>query len=1587
MTGTGENYFAQLFAPVSLYTWGVCFTLLCFQNALAQGTELSLAPTSLSFPQEGDTLMLEITSNSQWSFQNASPRVFIEPSSGNGDAQIRVGLTPNPSVGSYEDSISITAGELNRVLRISQGPAPCVLSTPDSLIARRRSPTEVSLSWPDLEGAAGYALRYRKLEEAELWTEVDTLTQARWELSDLADATVYEWEVRVRCGNLFSAWVRNTFKTEEFCPAPQMGDAVPGADSSAALFWEVSPTSTSFQVRYRERGNSNWIETALISRLDTLLEGLTVNVVYEWELRSFCQESFSNWTDTDTFFIFSCGSPQELAIDSLSDSAAFLSWETGANNQQFRLRYRPLSSDNPWILEEDVLESRIRLDSLLPDISYEWELMAICAEDSSAWIAGSSFTIPGPPYIGITNLSDSARVGIPFSVDFDVRNWDIQVSGRQLRLLLNGVDAGTFFTSEPIEIDSLPLGLQSIRLELAEADGTLIGTSDSVLLQVVDNPSISLAPPFLFFPFQGDTLQAFVFSDISWEILPPEPWVHVSPLRGNANDTLQIWVDPNSSFEELSDTLRVVAGSSIDSLILFQSRTDCFPVVNPRTVGIQDTLVSLSWTPNNQSSGFEVRYQVEDTPDSWILIDTLTQSRVDLRGLIPGTTYVWQVRNKCGAFRSEWTDTVRFQTMIACLPLTNLAVDSVSNNWALVSWDGNASASSYFVRYRKQGEVNWMTPFSIVDTFARLEPLALGQGYEWQTRSSCEATFSDWVDGADFETRFQVEGCGVPLGLATENITDSSATLSWAPVDSATAYQIRYRVSSENFWVDTLQLGRNTANQAGLFSSSTYEWQVRVVCEDSITQWSSSEFFQTLRDPNSPCEPPRDLQVIYIADSTLRFIWTPVPDALFYELRYGLQSDSLWLTLGPIENNEINVEGLLPDSLYRAEVRGICFSNETGTEWGATQEFNIPGPNSQCAQPFNLVGRVLGEQSLSFEWGPENAIPYFRLRYRPMGATSWIIQDSIPGTSQVLSDLLPGTSYEWAVGALCDTTVSLWTEGSALSTWKAPTISLLTPEDSTSINEGESLRFQVSAQDDDGFIRAIQFFSNGSLLQEVSADSSSFTWTNIPRGYYQVFATAIDNNGLTQNSDTLTVIVGLDPQNIILGEFEVSRNQACEVDTDGLLITDLSVGASTYAWSFGEGAIPPTSGEEGPHRIIYTSSGVKTISLVVENEMGGVDSVGQQIEVFIDPPKPFAGNDTTVCLGGYTMSALEVEDGIGRWEVLSGNAIIDSVNSPNTTVRGLRIGTNVFTWRAISGSCESEADTVILTRISCAPEAPTEIIGPDTLCIGEDPSTFVFSVPPDTSVDAYIWVTPPGITGKGDTESNTLTIESFSGAGGTIQVLAENEIGRSEPITKFIVIDSCLAVAAPGSFELKGFLAFLKGEQVILDWVVGFDQGIQSYVIEKSLDSVIFESIETLFANQLAIDEIKYRSIDKSPIEGRVFYRLKITDSQGGITFSEVITLELGGNVPPGNVSVSPNPLTARIFEISIQAIQAEDILVQVTSSAGSKMYKRIHGVAAGFNSIEVDAVGWPRGIFYVSILLFDSGVEFGFKVQKESLD
>lgn len=58
---------------------------------------------------------------------------------------------------------------------------------------------------------------------------------------------------------------------------------------------------------------------------------------------------------------------------------------------------------------------------------------------------------------------------------------------------------------------------------------------------------------------------------------------------------------------------------------------------------------------------------------------------------------------------------------------------------------------------------------------------------------------------------------------------------------------------------------------------------------------------------------------------------------------------------------------------------------------------------------------------------------------------------------------------------------------------------------------------------------------------------------------------------------------------------------------------------TSYLWNFGENALPQNSNEQGPHRVIYTRTGVKYITLEIKDSSGLIQTIVDTIEI-IDKP-------------------------------------------------------------------------------------------------------------------------------------------------------------------------------------------------------------------------------------------------------------------------------------------------------------------------------------------------------------------------------
>ena len=102
---------------------------------------------------------------------------------------------------------------------------------------------------------------------------------------------------------------------------------------------------------------------------------------------------------------------------------------------------------------------------------------------------------------------------------------------------------------------------------------------------------------------------------------------------------------------------------------------------------------------------------------------------------------------------------------------------------------------------------------------------------------------------------------------------------------------------------------------------------------------------------------------------------------------------------------------------------------------------------------------------------------------------------------------------------------------------------------------------------------------------------------------------------------------------------------------------------------------------------------------------------------------------------------------------------------------------------------------------------------------------------------------------------------------------------------------------------------------------------------------------------------LNYQTTDPSSYKGISYYRLKQTDFDGGVSYSEIETVNFNDNK---NIAVYPNPGTG-IF--NIQGLN-EETEISVQNPLGQMVL--IKKVSSG--SSEIDLTGQPFGIYYIKV-------------------
>jgi hypothetical protein len=177
----------------------------------------------------------------------------------------------------------------------------------------------------------------------------------------------------------------------------------------------------------------------------------------------------------------------------------------------------------------------------------------------------------------------------------------------------------------------------------------------------------------------------------------------------------------------------------------------------------------------------------------------------------------------------------------------------------------------------------------------------------------------------------------------------------------------------------------------------------------------------------------------------------------------------------------------------------------------------------------------------------------------------------------------------------------------------------------------------------------------------------------------------------------------------------------------------------------------------------------------------------------------------------------------------------------------------------------------------------------------------------------------------------TFTISSFSSPGGTLPI------------------------------KLLSFTGQKQKAIVELAWASSSEINFSHFIVERSGDAANFYSLLTL---QAGSNNGQYHLVDKQPLSGTNFYRLKMVDSDGSTSYSKTITINMESVVV---FAVSPNPASEHLT-VRINAASAFNETLVITNMAGVTVARQNLSLSKGINYRKVKLSDLAKGIYIAQL-------------------
>jgi Secretion system C-terminal sorting domain len=158
-----------------------------------------------------------------------------------------------------------------------------------------------------------------------------------------------------------------------------------------------------------------------------------------------------------------------------------------------------------------------------------------------------------------------------------------------------------------------------------------------------------------------------------------------------------------------------------------------------------------------------------------------------------------------------------------------------------------------------------------------------------------------------------------------------------------------------------------------------------------------------------------------------------------------------------------------------------------------------------------------------------------------------------------------------------------------------------------------------------------------------------------------------------------------------------------------------------------------------------------------------------------------------------------------------------------------------------------------------------------------------------------------------------------------------------------------------------------QGTAHLLNWKVTCNSSPRAtMILQRSADSRIFNDLNSITADAARCQQ-PFDYTDADPLKGMNYYRLKVLDADGHISYSTTVAL-LNAVNGFDIISMAPNPVVNDNFKLNIASAKAGKLEVIIFDMQGRLVSRQSIALIAGFNSLPVNVSNFASGTYTMRV-------------------